>query len=228
MLHQRQSDADVKARAAGPVVKFLDNFASPSSRGNAINKKYNHRGSIRKRKAVLPSSNHKDEVLRAGHNEETHHNNEDEAAAVAAATDYSPDDVPTVDAKREQLREKLSAILTKYRKKQKVVQPAKSPARTKKQIQKQSEVVAKSRAEMGPVTAINIIGERHSGTDWITDHLIDCVSDFCLVHFLVCIFVPPFQMVQKADPLQYEYDTHIRTMSYSFRSINLSSVIRFW
>ena len=26
------------------------------------------------------------------------------------------------------------------------------------------------------VTSINLIGERHSGTNWITDHLIDCVS----------------------------------------------------
>ena len=31
--------------------------------------------------------------------------------------------------------------------------------------------VAKARA-----TSINLIGERHSGTNWITDHLIDCVS----------------------------------------------------
>ena len=28
----------------------------------------------------------------------------------------------------------------------------------------------------GKVTTINLIGERHSGTNWITDHLTDCVS----------------------------------------------------
>ena len=32
---------------------------------------------------------------------------------------------------------------------------------------------------IGPVTSINLIGERHSGTNWITDHLKDCVS-LCL------------------------------------------------
>ena len=29
----------------------------------------------------------------------------------------------------------------------------------------------------GPVTSINLIGERHSGTNWITDHLVDCFGD---------------------------------------------------
>ena len=29
----------------------------------------------------------------------------------------------------------------------------------------------------GPVASINLIGERHSGTNWITDHLVDCFSD---------------------------------------------------
>lgn len=28
----------------------------------------------------------------------------------------------------------------------------------------------------GPATSINLIGERHSGTNWITNHLVDCVS----------------------------------------------------
>ena len=30
--------------------------------------------------------------------------------------------------------------------------------------------------DKGQVTTINLIGERHSGTNWITDHLVDCVS----------------------------------------------------
>eukprot|EP00571_Detonula_confervacea_P000033 CAMPEP_0172323734 /NCGR_PEP_ID=MMETSP1058-20130122/49452_1 /TAXON_ID=83371 /ORGANISM="Detonula confervacea, Strain CCMP 353" /LENGTH=413 /DNA_ID=CAMNT_0013039813 /DNA_START=194 /DNA_END=1435 /DNA_ORIENTATION=- len=30
---------------------------------------------------------------------------------------------------------------------------------------------------MGPVTSINLLGERHSGTNWITDHLVDCFGD---------------------------------------------------
>ena len=30
--------------------------------------------------------------------------------------------------------------------------------------------------DKGKVTTINLIGERHSGTNWITDHLVDCVS----------------------------------------------------
>ena len=30
--------------------------------------------------------------------------------------------------------------------------------------------------DKGQVTTINLIGERHSGTNWITDHLLDCVS----------------------------------------------------
>ena len=30
--------------------------------------------------------------------------------------------------------------------------------------------------QMGPATSINLIGERHSGTNWITDHLVACVS----------------------------------------------------
>ena len=34
----------------------------------------------------------------------------------------------------------------------------------------------------GPVTSINLIGERHSGTNWITDHLKDCVSSLQDVH----------------------------------------------
>lgn len=29
---------------------------------------------------------------------------------------------------------------------------------------------------MGKGTSISLIGERHSGTKWITDHLVDCVS----------------------------------------------------
>ena len=33
--------------------------------------------------------------------------------------------------------------------------------------------------DKGPVTTINLIGERHSGTNWITDHLVDCVSLVC-------------------------------------------------
>lgn len=28
----------------------------------------------------------------------------------------------------------------------------------------------------GPATSINLIGERHSGTNWIADHLVNCVS----------------------------------------------------
>ena len=30
--------------------------------------------------------------------------------------------------------------------------------------------------EKGQVTSVNLLGERHSGTNWITDHLVDCVS----------------------------------------------------
>jgi len=33
--------------------------------------------------------------------------------------------------------------------------------------------------DKGQVTTINLIGERHSGTNWITDHLVDCVSFVC-------------------------------------------------
>lgn len=29
----------------------------------------------------------------------------------------------------------------------------------------------------GPVSTINLVGERHSGTNWITDHLVDCFGD---------------------------------------------------
>lgn len=29
----------------------------------------------------------------------------------------------------------------------------------------------------GPVTSINLLGERHSGTNWITNHLVDCFGD---------------------------------------------------
>ena len=32
-------------------------------------------------------------------------------------------------------------------------------------------------AHDGPVSTINLIGERHSGTNWITDHLEDCFGD---------------------------------------------------
>jgi hypothetical protein len=32
--------------------------------------------------------------------------------------------------------------------------------------------------DKGPATSINLIGERHSGTNWITDHLVACVSFF--------------------------------------------------
>jgi hypothetical protein len=28
-----------------------------------------------------------------------------------------------------------------------------------------------------PVSTINLVGERHSGTNWITDHLVDCFGD---------------------------------------------------
>ena len=33
----------------------------------------------------------------------------------------------------------------------------------------------------GPATSINLIGERHSGTNWITDHLADCVSSYLAI-----------------------------------------------
>lgn len=36
----------------------------------------------------------------------------------------------------------------------------------------------------GPVSTISLIGERHSGTNWITDHLEDCFGDQIKVSFL--------------------------------------------
>ncbi len=41
--------------------------------------------------------------------------------------------------------------------------------------------------DKGPVTSINLLGERHSGTNWITDHLVDCVSrNGCLQRYHRC------------------------------------------
>ncbi len=41
--------------------------------------------------------------------------------------------------------------------------------------------------DKGPATSIHLIGERHSGTNWITDHLVACVSFFFKSEYLVIV-----------------------------------------
>ena len=40
--------------------------------------------------------------------------------------------------------------------------------------------------DKGKASTINLIGERHSGTNWITDHLVDCFGEQIQVSVIVC------------------------------------------
>ena len=97
-------------------------------------------------------------------------------------TIYS-NDVSKFDGKSSQLRQRkqqTSANVTKDRMTdlavtqylvEKIAAAEDNKANTKQQIN--GPIINKDK---GQVTTINLIGERHSGTNWITDHLVDCVS----------------------------------------------------
>jgi hypothetical protein len=54
--------------------------------------------------------------------------------------------------------------------------------------------------QMGPATSINLIGERHSGTNWITDHLVACVR------FTSCFgFIFAFLMMETNQSYLYRF-----------------------
>jgi hypothetical protein len=48
-------------------------------------------------------------------------------------------------------------------------------------------LVQSSQIQKGPVEKIVLLGERHSGTNWITDHLRECFSDSIEVSLLIFI-----------------------------------------
>ena len=54
--------------------------------------------------------------------------------------------------------------------------------------------------DKGPATSINLIGERHSGTNWITDHLVACVR------FTSCFgFIFAFLMMETNQSYLYRF-----------------------
>jgi len=101
-------------------------------------------------------------------------------------------DVSKFDGKSSQLRQRkqqTSVNVTKDRMAdlavtqylvEKIAAAEDSKATTKQYI---GPVINKDK---GQVTTINLIGERHSGTNWITDHLVDCVSLVCGFGILCC------------------------------------------
>lgn len=93
-------------------------------------------------------------------------------------------DVSKLDSKSSQLRQRkqpTSANVTKDRMTdlavtQYLVEKIAAAEDDSKAITKQYTVGPVINKDKGQVTTINLIGERHSGTNWITDHLVDCVS----------------------------------------------------
>lgn len=98
-------------------------------------------------------------------------------------TIYS-NDVSKFDGKSSQLRQRkqqTSANVTKdgitdLAVTQYLVEKIAATAKDNKAATKQYTVGPVINKDKGQVTTINLIGERHSGTNWITDHLLDCVS----------------------------------------------------
>ena len=88
----------------------------------------------------------------------------DDAAMMSGGKVPSGDDEPVSTTHEEVMPESITTDTDKN-----------ATASMKKNEMLQQPKIASSVAK-ARVTSINLIGERHSGTNWITDHLIDCVS----------------------------------------------------
>ena len=147
--------------------KFVNLVTNDDESSNSadVTKSKHNKGSLR---AFATSADNDvaaswDTRLKLGKN--NNNNNDDDAYKKQQQSSKSEDDKK--EELKHQLLDTLAAVVEEKSAQQ--VMKTSAPAFAK------GPVIHKDK---GKVTTINLIGERHSGTNWITDHLVDCVSIF--------------------------------------------------
>ena len=158
---------------------YISGDISGYNRGAKNNNVVNNKGSLR----AAASISSFDVDISASTWTKRMNNQNDDGTMISAGKAFSGDDEP---------------VLSKHEVKPKSITKEgdtdKSPASMKMMLP----------SPKAHVTSINLIGERHSGTNWITDHLIDCVSIVNLLGPFILFF-----------RIQVQLDTNTLECSYT-------------